>query len=130
MGDEREHGFISPPETMTECCSRYFQAHDELFSFMGSVAYLASSADESVRTLSRVLIKVAETDEEREHYERSIEEGAGVLSRLGTHGQLILQTMLNRAVDNYLAYISELMALIFRTRPENDRPCAGIRFLL
>ncbi len=42
----------------------------------------------------------------------------GTAGELATHLQLFLQMMLCRAVDNFLTYISELLSLIFGTRPE------------
>jgi hypothetical protein len=127
MADEQEYEPLSPPDTMTECCSRFFKEREELLDFIGFIVGSATRTEEVGRVLSETLLNVADTAEDREHYERSLEEGLGVLKKLGTHGQLILQTMLNRAVDNYLTYISELMALSFRTRPETLRSSETVR---
>jgi hypothetical protein len=42
----------------------------------------------------------------------------GTVDELAVHLQLFLQMMLCRSVDNFLTYVSELLALIFQTRPE------------
>lgn len=42
----------------------------------------------------------------------------GAVDELAVHLQLFLQMMLCRSVDNFLTYLSELLSVIFRTRPE------------
>ncbi len=41
-----------------------------------------------------------------------------VLVKLGSYNIFIRELMLSRGVDNYLAYISELLFLIFKSKPE------------
>lgn len=53
-----------------------------------------------------------------ERYGKTLKEGAGAARALQTYRQLILQMMLCRAVDSFLTYISELLALTYRTKPE------------
>lgn len=50
--------------------------------------------------------------------EESPDLSAGAVDELTLHLQLFLQMMLGRSVDNFLTYVSELLAVIFGTRPE------------
>jgi hypothetical protein len=44
-----------------------------------------------------------------------------------THKQLLMELLLCRAVDNFLTYLSEILALIYRSRPEMLRSNETIR---
>src|SRR5690349_22958857 len=45
-------------------------------------------------------------------------EGLGTRRRFNRFGQLFWQMIHCKVADNYLTYISELLALVFTTRPE------------
>ncbi len=126
MTDEQEQNVTEPPDPMTECCSRFFSGHVQLFNFLDFISGLALRMDEGWRKASVALYRT-DDEEEKERYKRSLEKEAPTTSALRSYSQLILQMIMGRAVDDYLAYISDLMTLIFRTRPETLRSSETVR---
>jgi hypothetical protein len=57
----------------------------------------------------------------REPKDYSIDEDKTAIAELRRHAQLLLQMSYSRAVDNYLAYLSELLWLLYSERPETLR---------
>jgi hypothetical protein len=115
------------PTKGTDAYDLYLQDYRRLEEFVGFIFFLASTTD-------KIAVTVAETqldpdlvddslDEEKKASRRRIieEKGVGHLKRLLAQLQLILQTMLCRNVDNFLTYLSQLLSLIFRTKPETLR---------
>lgn len=82
-----------PPDPMTEPCLAFFRADAELITLMGAaVEGLASSLKE-----------------------------LHVATPFAAMLQQLYQMMLSRAADNYLTYLADILALIFRKRPETLR---------
>jgi hypothetical protein len=67
------------------------------------------------------------SSEQRESVRRRLEEGPKIVGQLPGYRALMFQMMYTRAVDNFLAYVSELIALIFRTRPDTLKSNATVR---
>ncbi len=115
------------PETATQACGRYAHEVTELLGFVAFVAELATRADEVRRVAAEALRDTAKSDEEREQYEAALGTGGGAVQKLREQRHLLLQMMLSRAVDNFLTYLSELLAVVFRTRPETLRSSETVR---
>lgn len=107
--DHGNGGYTRVPESGTGACERFFLEHMRLAHFVGFVAALATRADEVVRVARQALD------------EPELDPSKGALSTLRRHRQLLLQMTLSRGVENYLAYLSEVLALLFETRPETMR---------
>jgi hypothetical protein len=60
-------------------------------------------------------------------FDRKTRPGTGALNELRSHADSIFQVFLSRAYDNYLVYISELLAEIFACRPEILRTSEEVR---
>src|SRR6266851_4250968 len=54
-------------------------------------------------------------------FDRKTRPGTGALNELRSHADMIFQMFLSRASDNYVVYISNLLAQIFVCRPETLR---------
>jgi hypothetical protein len=108
-----------PPDPMTEECSQFFDEHWQLASFLLFVMMLAVEKDETERRLARLTLQHGNLpDSDREKIVPVTIHGIGAWQALMTREQTLLQFMLCRAVDNFLSYISELLALLFSSRPE------------
>ena len=127
MTEEHEHHHAAPPEQMTEPCVRYFQEHRQLGNFMGFISGLALRADEVVSIATKALYETSNDEAEKTNLQEALERGPVATQALRSHRQLLLQMMLCRGVDNYLTYISAVMSLIFRLRPETLRSGEQVR---
>lgn len=136
MAEEHAHKHAHPPDPMTEVCSRYFRDHWALMGFIEYVTHLATRADEGAKIAAETFLKEPElfpnivpplAPERQAELEKTIERGAGAIEALRAQRHLVLQMMLCRGVDNCLTYISEIMALIFRTKPETLKSSETMR---
>ena len=109
MSEEKKDEEVAAQSSLSAPGLRYFHDYNQLQRFTIFVTNAAIIADAGI-TLAQTI--GATSDKERP------ESGVGAVGELATHLQLFLQMILCRAVDNFLTYISELLALIFQTRPE------------
>jgi hypothetical protein len=96
----------------TEPLGRFLEEHARLMGFVGFVSALATRADEVVRIARTTLIELGEETVASEPEER------GAVDELRRNRQLVLEMTQSRAVDNFLVFVSELLALSYRARPE------------
>lgn len=101
---------------MTDPCYRFFREHNELGDFLGFVTRLAKVTDQNAEIAIKALYEKDNPDE----YEKRMSTVAASGALIAFHGfrTLVVEMMICRATDNYLAYISELLSAIFRTKPE------------
>jgi uncharacterized protein YutE (UPF0331/DUF86 family) len=111
----RDEDSIGKLDPRTDPGREAFKDQTELFSFVGFVAGLALRADEVVK-IARGALRETTSDEEHEP-----EDVRSAVATLRLHGGLLLQMTLSRAVDSFLTYLSELIALLYKTRPETLR---------
>lgn len=119
-----------PPDPMTSPCFRFYKDQRRTMYFVAAIAGLAQRADEVRRVSSEALYEVATDEAKKEAYKKSIDaakRGEILGSFMRRHGRLIAEMLLTTIVDNFLAYISELMALVFRHRPETLRSSETVR---
>jgi hypothetical protein len=124
MIEEDDKIHLVLPDPMTEPCLRFIQSYKQSLDLVSLVAEFAFRIDEFAAI---VAAGAAEVVGETDAVTGMIEDGVGAREALQLHFQLLLQMTLCRAVDNYLTYISELMALIFQTRPETLRSSETVR---
>ena len=129
MTDEHDHDYAHaiPPDPMTEACLRFFRDHWQLQHFIGFISSLATGADKRSTIAAKALYNAAGDDAEKARFKEMMERDPGAVTALRSHRQLILQMMICRAVDNYLTYVSELMALVFTSRPETLKTRDSVR---
>ena len=113
------------PDYLTDPCARFAKEYLRLGHFIASILWIANHSDEFSRAVAKVFFETAGPSKYIEIEERLKKDGA--LQTVYRHMRLIFQMMFCRSVDNYLAYISELLALIFRVRPETPRSNETIR---
>ena len=134
MTEEQSHEHAQPPDPMTEPCSRYFRDHWGLMAFVGFVSDLAIYTDKAHMNLLKGLVGKDDdghyttlTERQRDELKEKIKRGGVAVERLRSQRQLILEMMLCRAVDNCLTYVSDILALIFHTKPETLKSSETIR---
>ena len=118
---------VIPPDPMSEPCSRFFHHHEELCGFFLFAIHLAVQRDEGAKIAAEALYDTSSDEEEKTRLKETIERGVGAIKTLRRYRQFIYQTMVYRAVDNFLTYLAELLALIFRTRPETLKSSETVR---
>jgi hypothetical protein len=90
----------------------FFQSHTELLSFIGFVGELAKRNDKVWEAINNALTDGNE--------EKPFPSGQSQRD-LDQFRRLIAEVLLSRAVDSYLTYVSELLSLVFKERPETLR---------
>jgi len=90
----------------TTAGAAFFASHMQLIGFVNFVASLPKHVDASLDGFSKIL------DKEKE------EPPSTVFQRgFDPFRPLVAEVLLTRAVDSYLTYVSELLALVFREKP-------------
>ena len=90
----------------------FFRSHLKLIHFIGFVDGLAKRNDKIWETLDELLSDGTE--------ENSFPIGQSQ-RELGQFRRLMAEVVLSRAIDSYLTYVSELLSLVFKERPETMR---------
>jgi hypothetical protein len=104
---------------MSEPYWQFSKAHYELMGFIEFVSELATLADESTDIISSsILYQVLKQLKVITDPVSMTAIPVSMTAIVEGYKPLTLQMMLCRAVDNYLTYMKDLLALIFRTRPE------------
>ena len=101
---------------ITNVCQKYLDEHYSLLNYIGFISHLALQTDET----AQIAIEALYRDKNPQKYKKELEQikkrGATKTLRLFKH--FILEMALCRAVDNYLCYMSDLLAIIIMKRPE------------
>jgi hypothetical protein len=108
-----------PPDPMTVPCRDFFLDYHEVGSHLGFVASMATHVDEMRRIAAEALGS--------EGAEPEISDKGSALAELRRQRQLLLQMLLTRVADAYLHYVSALLVLVFRSRPETLRTAQLVR---
>ena len=112
------------PDPMSEPCSGYVKALNEVLRWVALPIDLASHIDESAEVAARAMARYHEELGEPEKAKEIAEHQAGrkpMVHQVQDFADLVFEMTLCRVVDNYLAYLGELLALTFRCRPETMR---------
>jgi hypothetical protein len=111
---------------MSQAGWSFRQENGRLLHFVEYVASLATATDKTARVAARALYEVEEPEKYREALDKIEKRGAFRAFR-DVHRALLFEMMICRGVDNFLSYITQLLALIFRTRPETLRSSETVR---
>jgi hypothetical protein len=105
------------PKAMSESCVRFLEHLFGTQHFVYFVTELVTRSDAGRKRAIEALLFMAPEDE-RERLKKSRAQGNVHQKELVRYRQVILEILITRTVDNYLVFISELLATVFRTRPE------------
>ncbi len=104
------------PMTAARCAYDVeYKRQIELFRFINDLATIAEQNATGTPTATRNLIPVGG---QAPPFDRTGRPGTGALNEFRSHANAIFQIWLARAVDNYMVYLSELLAEILDQRPE------------
>jgi hypothetical protein len=108
------------PTKLSEPAGRFFEAANDLEGFLSLTRQFAERLDQ-IGELTRTsrLRSSRITPEERRALEAK--PGKAAQTALNQWAHLIAEMEYSRIVDNYLTYVAQLLAVIFRTRPETMR---------
>lgn len=113
-----EHGF--PPVAMTMPCFRFFLEFFKLGDFFMYVTGWALGNARRIEELVEEARKI-QLYEDESKYAEHLAHAKQIMEELSSHLPLLNQMVFCRVVDNYMTYLSELLALIFQSRPETLR---------
>jgi hypothetical protein len=112
--------YSTAPERLTSAAFAFLSEYQRICDFVFYVTHLATRSDESRRIANRALYEKEQFDRYREGEEEIKKRGA-VMEMRTKHRTMVLEMMLSRGVENFLTYLSELLGMIFRARPETMR---------
>jgi hypothetical protein len=101
---------------LTTAGAAFMSSHMELVGFIGFVGELANRIDGVLDVIDQADGEQGATRPKRR-----------VSKELDPHRKVMQEVLLSRGVDSYLTYVSELLALIFKTRPETLRSKEQVR---
>jgi hypothetical protein len=101
------------PELSTSPCSRFFDFDGEITEFFIFFVKWTPRPDEMYRDLVKVLY-----DGEPEKLNALLAEPMRGEANLKKFARFVMEMMVVRGADNFLTYVSEILALVFTSRPE------------
>ncbi len=101
------------PELSTEPCSRFFDFDEEIAAFFIFFVRWTRRPDEMYEDV----VKLSYQDEPDKLKALLTEPRKGE-AHLKRFARFVMEMMLVRGTDNFLSYVSELLALVFTSRPE------------
>jgi hypothetical protein len=115
LDGDMTHGLA--PEPMSEPCARYFAEQAKLYLFQEFLLGMVTRVDSSHASAFNVMLKTAQSNEERAEALKQTRYLMNAFKTYESFSGILCEMWLCRIVDNYLAYVSELLALIFSTKP-------------
>jgi len=115
-----EHG--NRTELTTGPCSRFFKFDDEIKEFFIFFVKWTRRPDEMYRDVVELIHK----DEPEKLKELLAEPMRGEV-HLKRFSRFVMEMMVIRGADNFLTYVSELLALVFTSRPETLKSGETVR---
>ena len=110
------------PELATAPCARFFDCDEEMSDFFIFFVRWTRRPDEMYEDV----VKIAYQDEP-EKLKELLAEPMGGQARIKRFGRFVIGMMLVRGADNFLTYVSELLALVFTSRPETLKSGETVR---
>ena len=119
MGNDKgSQAYVLPP-LMTLPCGLYHMERFNLTMFIGlSGEVLPKALDGVVKQMAESIDPSGVDPAFREQWERDVKYGAGATREMLLYERLAAEMYVTRAVGNFLAYLSELLTLVFQARPE------------
>ncbi len=116
---------VNEPALLTEPASRFVFDLDRVYDLLSFIVVLALDSDDKTRHILTAIQRTFQDDS----FQTTIEQ-------IGTTGQAVKAVQLRfwllnqmafcRAADNYLTYIADLLALVFKKRPETLRSSESV----
>jgi hypothetical protein len=115
--DQEAPAFVPP--LMTIPCAAYHVERFNLIMFLSlSGEMIPSALDAFVKQLAESVDPDQMEPAFRGQWERHVKHGLGAVREMRLYERLAMEMYITRVVGNFLAYLSELLALVFQTKPE------------
>lgn len=101
------------PDLSTGPCSRFFDFDDEIKEFFIFFVRWTRRPDEMYRDFVELIY-----GGDPEKLKELLAEPMGGEARIKRFARFVMEMMVVRGADNFLTYVSELLALVFTSRPE------------
>jgi hypothetical protein len=115
-----------PPRRITAALDQYIKAHFANIQYIGFISHISLRTDE-VSEIARRALHGEPTLTKEELFKHASSEGRNT-EQLRQYRQIICENMLCRSVDNFLAYISDILRLAFLKKPDALRSGESITF--
>jgi hypothetical protein len=110
------------PRPQTEALQRFLTEERSLIGLITFFGHLVTRADEMAVIAAKALLNTPDLDgkDRVEELEATVEEGGAGIRKLmqKEFANLFTEIVFQRAVDNFIVYISELLRHVFAERPE------------
>lgn len=113
------------PRTGTSAAREYYRSYSEIERLFDWILHMAGSSDHVAKTATKALHRAQALDKSsKENNDQALKERLehiekkGMLSELVRQRQILLEVILARQVENFLNYLSRLLAEVFVSRPE------------
>jgi hypothetical protein len=107
----------TPSEPCTRPLSLFLNEHWQIFEFLFFTSHLAVAQDQTRLHAVRALAKGG-SEEDQKRLELAEKNKDATFKKFQSFGQFYSDTMVVRLVDNFLCYLSELIQLCMKTKPE------------
>lgn len=113
---------------------RFVLAHTKLMDFIGFISTMAIQMDTTLKGFKAWLIEHVDVAEKLSEQDAGLCDSillyeSQTWDHFTSYNPLMYQMFLSRSVDNFLTFISELLVLIFQTRPETMRSNKMVKFV-
>jgi hypothetical protein len=115
-------GHPNRPGLATEPCSRFFDFDEEISAFFIFFVSWTRRPDKMYEDVLRVIYP-----SESEELKALLAEPKAGEANIKRFYRFVLEMMLVRGTDNFLTYLSELLALIFTSRPETLKSAETVK---
>jgi hypothetical protein len=118
-----DHKHATIPEFITPPAWVFSAEYVRLLGFIVYITNLATSTDER----SRIAIRALYEDEDLQKELEKVDSHGAIHILRKKHRTLVFEMTLSRAAENFLAYVTELLVMVFKCRPEMLRSSETVR---
>lgn len=105
-------------DSFTQSCKAFCCDYARYMTFVDAVFGIARTADTCSQGLAVMLSALPRDMDKVAELATAAKKGIGADLTLKVYANLIAEMLWCRGVDNFLTYVSQLLGLVFRTRPE------------
>lgn len=110
------------PELCTDACSRFFDFYDEITQFLLFFISWTRRPDEMYEDIVKLVY-----EQDPESLEKLLSKPKLGEANIKRFFRIVMEMVIVRGTDNFLTYVSELLALVFTSRPETLKSSETIK---
>ena len=116
-----KYGPVRIPGTLSEPLYQFLKYDTKITGSLAFIINLSNFTERYFKSIEKPMFNLIEAlggdDEEKKNWESIITKGYGARKDLENYKQVLFRMVFCTEVDNYLAYLSDVMSLIFKTNP-------------